>query len=64
MVWLLASLRNAKKRNQAMKRSMRLLLGSLVVTTLYLLPEATLAEAKRVLEAVVVIQLFFEALKP
>jgi|KBSMisStaDraftv2_1062788.scaffolds.fasta_scaffold2149640_2 hypothetical protein len=47
-----------------MKRSIRLLLGLLIVTTMYWLPEATLAEAKRVLEAVVVVQLFVEALKP
>jgi hypothetical protein len=47
-----------------MNRSIRLLLGLLIVTALYFVPEATLAEAKRVLEAAVVVQLLFEALKP
>lgn len=47
-----------------MKRYMRVLLGLVIVTTLYHMPEASLAEAKRVLEAIVVVQLCLEALKP
>ena len=46
-----------------MKRLLRILLGLMIVTTVYYLPTTPLGETKRVLEAIVVAHLFLEALK-
>jgi hypothetical protein len=53
----------AKQKESAMKRYMHVLLGLAVMTAIYFLPERQVAEAKQILEVMVVLHLCLEVAK-